>query len=76
MEDLAQSRDKPPPEEDPPRKVGVRGVPTEEGRRPRNTLEEDLGGRPPPEEYPAEEYPQMITVLEKNSGPVSIYIYI
>ena len=31
MEDLTQSRDKPPPEEYPPRKVGARGMPLEEG---------------------------------------------
>ena len=44
-EDLAQSRDEPPPEEYPPRKTGLRGIPVvEELVQSRN--------RPPPEEYP------------------------
>ena len=58
-------RNRPPPEEYPSRKTGVRGIP----------VEEDLAqkrDRPPPEEYPPEEYPQMITALEKNSWHVPI----
>ena len=45
MKDLTPSRNRPPPEEYPPRKTGVRGIP----------VEEDLAqsrNRPPPEKYP------------------------